>query len=87
LAWLPAQKPWIVPIPGTTKLEHLEENLGALNVELTAEDLREIEEGFSKIRIQGERAPVELLKNHDIGANMGTSSEGGHGLSPLPRRW
>ncbi len=55
LAWLLAQKPWIVPIPGTTKLKRLEENLRAINVELTANDLSEIEEAASKIKIQGAR--------------------------------
>ncbi|CDM66704.1 aldo/keto reductase [Pyrinomonas methylaliphatogenes] len=60
LAWVLAQKPWIVPIPGTTKLHRLEENLGAAQVELTADDLREIEEAASKIQIQGARYPEEL---------------------------
>lgn len=55
LAWLLAQKPWIVPIPGTTKLKRLEENLGAFDVELTANDLSEIEEEAAKIKIQGAR--------------------------------
>ncbi len=55
LAWLLAQKPWIVPIPGTTKLDRLEENLGAAEVELTSADLREIDSAFSKIRVQGTR--------------------------------
>ena len=55
LAWILAQKPWIVPIPGTTKLHRLEENLGATNVELTAGDLREIDQASSKIEIQGAR--------------------------------
>jgi aryl-alcohol dehydrogenase-like predicted oxidoreductase len=55
LAWLLAQKPWIVPIPGTTKLERLEENLGAAAVELTADDLREIESAAARIRVQGAR--------------------------------
>ncbi len=55
LAWLLAQKPWIVPIPGTTKLARLEENLGAAEVELTAEDLREIDEAAAKIQVQGAR--------------------------------
>ncbi len=62
LAWLLAQKPWIVPIPGTTKLHHLEENLGAVNVQLTSDDLREIEETASKIPVQGERLPEAMLK-------------------------
>ena len=60
LAWLLAQKPWIVPIPGTTKLHRLEENIGAAAVELTPDDLREIESAASKIRVQGARYPEEL---------------------------
>ena len=60
LAWLLAQKPWIVPIPGTTKLERLEENIGAVAVELTPDDLREIESAASKITVQGARYPEEL---------------------------
>jgi len=60
LAWLLAQKPWIVPIPGTTKLNRLEENIGAANVELTSDDLREIEDTASKITVQGARYPEEL---------------------------
>ena len=62
LAWLLAQKPWIVPIPGTTKLHRLEENLGAAALELTADDAQEIEEAASKIPIQGARLPEEVLK-------------------------
>ena len=62
LAWLLAQKPCIVPIPGTRKLERLEENLGAAEVELTPEDLREIEDAASKITIQGARLPEQVLK-------------------------
>jgi aryl-alcohol dehydrogenase-like predicted oxidoreductase len=60
LAWLLAQKPWIVPIPGTTKLHRLEENIGAAEIELTAEDLREIEDAASKITVQGARYPEHL---------------------------
>lgn len=60
LAWLLAQKPWIVPIPGTTKLHRLEENLGAAELELTPDDLREIDEAASHIRIEGSRYPPEL---------------------------
>ncbi|WP_320068418.1 aldo/keto reductase [Micromonospora sp. RTGN7] len=60
LAWLLAQKPWIVPIPGTRKLNRLEENLGAADVQLTAEDLREIEDTSAKIEIQGARYPEQL---------------------------
>ena len=57
LAWLLAQKPWIVPIPGTTKLHRLEENLGAINVELSPEEVRQIETAASKIPVRGERYP------------------------------
>jgi aryl-alcohol dehydrogenase-like predicted oxidoreductase len=60
LAWLLAQKPWIVPIPGTTKLHRLDENLGAANVELTSDDLREIDTAASKITVQGARYPEHL---------------------------
>jgi aryl-alcohol dehydrogenase-like predicted oxidoreductase len=60
LAWLLAQKPWIVPIPGTTKLHRLNENIGAVAVELTSEDLREIDDAASKISVQGERYPEHL---------------------------
>ena len=60
LAWLLAQKPWIVPIPGTTKLVRIEENVGATTVELTTEDLREIDQAAAKIQIQGARYPEAL---------------------------
>ena len=62
LAWLLARKPWIVPIPGTTKLHRLEENLGAADVELSAGDLRQIDEAASKIPVQGDRYPEHLQK-------------------------
>src|SRR5205807_1156459 len=60
LVWLLAQKPWIVPIPGTTKMERLEENIGAVSIELTPEDLLEIDEATSKITVQGARYPEQL---------------------------
>src|SRR5262249_25636843 len=60
LAWLLAQKPWIVPIPGTTKRHRLDENLGAAAVELTPDDLREIESAASKIAVQGARYPEHI---------------------------
>jgi aryl-alcohol dehydrogenase-like predicted oxidoreductase len=60
LAWLLAQKPWIVPIPGTTKLHRLDENLGAVSVELTPDDLRNIDVAASKITVQGARYPEKL---------------------------
>ena len=58
LAWLLAKKPWIVPIPGTTKLARLEENLGAADVELTPEDVRALEDASSKIKLEGARYPA-----------------------------
>jgi aryl-alcohol dehydrogenase-like predicted oxidoreductase len=61
IAWLLAQKPWIVPIPGTTKLHRLEENLGGANVVLTAADLGEIQRAASAIAIEGERYPANLM--------------------------
>lgn len=60
LAWLLAQKPWIVPIPGTTKLERLQENFGAVDVELTPDDLREIDEAASKLAVRGARYPDSM---------------------------
>src|SRR5215469_12089866 len=62
LAWLLAQRPWIVPIPGTTKLNRLEENIGATEIELTQDDLREIEKAASRIEVQGARYPERLEK-------------------------
>jgi aryl-alcohol dehydrogenase-like predicted oxidoreductase len=62
LAWLLAQKPWIVPIPGTTKLHRLEENLGALAIQLTPEDLRDIDNAASKIQVEGDRYPERMEK-------------------------
>jgi aryl-alcohol dehydrogenase-like predicted oxidoreductase len=62
LAWLLAQKPWIVPIPGTTKRHRLDENLGAAGIHLTAEDLREMDRAASAIEVHGARYPEHLLK-------------------------
>jgi aryl-alcohol dehydrogenase-like predicted oxidoreductase len=66
LAWLLAQKPWIVPIPGTTKLHRLEENIGAVSIKLTSDDLREIDSAASKITIEGARYPEELERRTGI---------------------
>jgi len=85
LAWLLARKPWIVPIPGTTKIEHLEENLGALQVDLSTADVREIDTGFAGLTIQGARSSEAVLTLIDAGSKLGTSSKGGHGLS-RPRK-
>ena len=62
LAWLLAQAPWIVPIPGTTKPHRLEENLGAVELQLTGGDLRQINEQMAQIQVQGERLPESALK-------------------------
>lgn len=84
LAWLLARKPWIVPIPGTTEIEHMQENFAALDIELSEADMRELESGFTGITIEGQRAPEALMAVHDIGANAGTSSAGTQGNSALP---
>ena len=60
LAWLLAQKPWIVPIPGTTKLNRLQENVAAASVVLSAEDLRQIQDALSGIKVEGDRYPAHL---------------------------
>jgi len=65
LAWLLAQKPWIVPIPGTRNMDHLEENLGAINVQLMPADLREIETAFSKIKVRGGRMSEKHMRDVD----------------------
>ena len=62
LAWVLAQKPWIVPIPGTTKLHRLRENIGAVSLQLSAEDLRELESTASRITVQGARYPEQLQR-------------------------
>jgi aryl-alcohol dehydrogenase-like predicted oxidoreductase len=86
LAWLLARKPFIVPIPGTTNLTHQAENFGAANVQLTTADMQELETAFSKIEIFGKRAPESLTAVHDIGVNIGSSSTGTNGKSPLPKK-
>jgi aryl-alcohol dehydrogenase-like predicted oxidoreductase len=85
LAWLLARKPWIVPIPGTTSRGHMEQNVDALQVQLTAADMKEIEDGVARIRVQGPRLSDALLAQIDVGAKLGTSSRGGDGASPLRR--
>ena len=66
LAWLLAQRPWIVPIPGTTKLHRLEENIGAVSVDLTADDLREIDGAASEIKVEGARYPEEMERRTNL---------------------
>lgn len=75
---------WIVPVPGTTRLDHQKENLGAATLRLTDAEMAEIQAGFARIGVQGERFPPEVLGLSDTGAVLGTSSLGGHGKSPLP---
>jgi aryl-alcohol dehydrogenase-like predicted oxidoreductase len=65
LAWILAQRPWIVPIPGTTKIDRMKENAGGTDIELTTKDLQEIEQASSKIKAQGERYPEHLQKRID----------------------
>jgi len=66
IAWLLAQKPWMAPIPGTKKRERFEENIGAADVELTADDLRDIESAVSQIEVQGERYPEALERRTNL---------------------
>jgi aryl-alcohol dehydrogenase-like predicted oxidoreductase len=85
LAWLLARKPWIVAIPGTTSRGHMEQNVDALQVQLAAADIKEIEDGVARIRVHGARLTEEMLAQIDVGAKTGTSSRGGSGASVLPR--
>jgi len=85
LAWLLARKPFIVPIPGTTNISHQQENFRAVEVELTAEDMQELETAFAKVKVFGNRAPESIAAVHDIGVNIGSSSIGTNGKSPLPK--
>lgn len=85
LAWLLAKKPFIVPIPGTRLIPHMQENLGAARVKLSAADMQELESGFTAIGVVGNRAPERLKEAHDIGTSLGTTSKGTHGKTPLPK--
>lgn len=85
LAWLLAKSPNIVPIPGTTNPNHLEENNASVNVKLTKEDFQALESAFAKETVYGKRAPEALAAAHDIGVDLGSSSKGTHGKSPLPK--
>jgi aryl-alcohol dehydrogenase-like predicted oxidoreductase len=93
LAWFLAQKPWIIPIPGTTKLHRLEENIGAAEVELTADDLRDINNAVSKITVQGARYPAHsaaasrsLTDHQSKEFNKWTSNEAAHSLPAKGRQ-
>jgi aryl-alcohol dehydrogenase-like predicted oxidoreductase len=84
LAWLLARKPWIVPIPGPITQDQMDQNTDALQVQLTPADVKEIEDGFAQIQVQGARLSEPMLAMIDIGAKLGTSSKGGNGMTPLP---
>jgi aryl-alcohol dehydrogenase-like predicted oxidoreductase len=86
LAWLLAQKPFIVPIQGTTKIAHLDENISAVNVTLSEQDLKTLNDGFANIKIHGAFSGVAQMEGMDFGEREGTTSQGGHGLSPLPSK-
>lgn len=86
LAWLLSRKPFIVPIPGTTNFEHQKENFGAVNVKLSENDMQELETAFSKVQVFGNRAPEAIAAVHDIGVNIGSSSKGTNGKSPLKKQ-
>jgi len=83
LAWLLAKKPFIVPIPGTRLIPHMQENLGAAKVKLSAADMNELETGFTAFGVFGDRAPANLKASHDIGTSLGTTSKGTNGKTPL----
>lgn len=84
LAWLLAEKPWIVPIFGTTKIAHVDENIAALDLKLTPEELAALNDGYAHLIIQGASSGESQLAAIDDGAKAGTTSTGGHGYSPLP---
>jgi len=86
LAWLLAQSPLIVPIPGTTKPAHLDENLGALDFALDARELQALDDGFAAISVQGAYTGAAQMARMDLGEREGTRSIGMHGISPLPTR-
>jgi aryl-alcohol dehydrogenase-like predicted oxidoreductase len=86
LAWLLAKKPFIVPIPGTRLIPHMQENLGAAKIKLSPDDVSELETGFASIDVFGDRAPENLKASHDIGTSLGTTSKGTNGKTPLPKK-
>jgi aryl-alcohol dehydrogenase-like predicted oxidoreductase len=85
LAWLLAKKPFIVPIPGTRLIPHMQENIGAAKVKFSADDMSKLENGFTTLGVFGDRAPARLKESHDIGTSLGTSSKNTNGKTPLPK--
>lgn len=86
LAWLLAKYPSLVPIPGTSNPKHIDENINALKITLSSTDMDALENGFAEIKVEGPRTTEALFANHDIGANLGESSKGTLGKSPLPKK-
>lgn len=86
LAWLLHRRPYIVPIPGTTKREHLEQNVAAAQLRLSADDMRDLELGLARLTIVGERGAKGVMDLIEPGAKLGTSSRGTRGTSPPPGR-
>lgn len=84
LAWLLARKPFIIPIPGTTNIQHLQENMQASFIKLSKDDMHDLEAGYANIKLVGKRAAEDVLAFSDIGSLENTRSEGTHGNSPLP---
>ena len=84
LAWLLTQKPFIVPIPGSAKVAHVDENVRALGLMLDPQDMKTLIEGFARIQIQGAYTGDRQMAAIDVGDKEGSSSAGGHGMSPLP---
>ena len=85
LAWLLSRKPWIVPIFDTTKVAHVYENIGALDLKLSVKELTRLDEAFSNLQIVGASSGPSQLAAIDDGAKAASTSEGGHGMSPLPK--
>lgn len=84
LAWLLHRKPFIVPIPGTSKIPHLKQNIASATIKLSQQDLADLESGFSKLKVYGDRMPPKYMATHDIGVDLGSSSKGTSGRSPQP---
>ncbi len=85
LAWLLARKSFIVPIPGSANLIHIEENMGAAAIELSESEMQQLETAFALEKVYGHRASESLVAAHDLGVNIGSSSIGTNGKSPLPK--
>ena len=85
LAWLLHKEPFIVPIPGTKNPFHMRENMGAMAISLTSEDINNLDKGLQNIPIVGARGSQASEDLRDLGAKIGTSSKGGNGISAMPK--